>query len=375
MISKNHILVYMYTFFYYLAKTVTSVFSAVLLYKMGFNFAQILLFIALMFGFMGLLSPLSPYLFSRIGVVKSSIISNLALILGSFLLLVNTKNASAYFLLTFIFLSLNGAIIHPIGHMIPALYVDSAKRGKINGIITIIKSLAVIISTALVSIYLHNNVILYTFIIVTLLLSLVPLKILFKNESYDRKYSLKEPFKNMFSSSFREYIPTFANQSFPIIEGTVLSLYIYVLVGDIKVFASIIIVASIVEIISIYVFGKITDKSSDRVFLTATSLRSLSSISMISLTFTPLLLFIVQSFYKLIDKLHTNIFSVLTQRVTKEHQDPIIFTTSKEMVLCFTEFIVLLLFSLTAIFIKEQIFVVIFLSSFMAVWVMYLKWR
>ena len=375
MSSRNHRLVYMYTFFYYLGRAVTSVFSAVLLYKMGFNFAQILLFIALKFGVMGLLSPFSPYLLSRIGIVKCFIIGNLSLIIGSLLLLVNTGNAPSYFLLTFIFLSINGAIIHPVGHMIPALYVDSEKRGKINGIITIIKGLTIIISTAIVGLFLHNNIILYTFIISTLLISLIPIKVLFKNENYERKYSLKEPFKNIVNSSFRQYIPTFSTHSLPIIEGTVLSLYIYVLVGDIRVFASIIIVASIIEIIAIYFFGKITDKSSKKIFSTATSLRSLASLSLIFLTFTTLLLFIVQAFNKLTDKLHSNVFGVLTQRVTKEHSDPIIFTTSKEMVLCFTEFIILMLFSLTALFINEKIFIVIFSSTFISVWIMYLKWK
>jgi len=342
---------------------------------MGFDFAQIILFFGLKFGTMGLLSPFSPYSVSRIGIVKSNAISIISLIVGSLLLIMNQDNVSNYFLLTFIFFSIAGAINNPIEHMISALYINPEQRGKINGIVTIIQRATAIISIAIVGLFLNNAIILYIFIITTLFISLIPYKILVKNEKHERKYSIKEPFKHIFSSSFRQYIPTFSMQSFPIIERSLIALFVYVLVGDIIVLSSIIIVASVIEMIIIYVFGKVTDRSSKKTFFVATSLRSLVSLSLIFLNFTTFLLYIMQTFFKITNKVHQNVFGVLTQRATKEQVDPIIFTTSKEMVLCFTEFIILMLFSFTALFIEDRIFVVIFLSSCISVWIMYFKWR
>ncbi|MCL2228284.1 MAG: MFS transporter [Firmicutes bacterium] len=371
--NKNHALLYLHTFLMRTGKNVTSVFSAVLLYRLGFDVSFILLFIGLMFGLMGLLSPLSPFLVSRIGFVWSHAIGNASLAVGSLLLLLGDFSAVT-FVLSFIFLALAGGINHPIGHMVKATFIDDKTRGRTNAKIMIVSSLSIIPASLLVGLLMDYAFALYIFMIVILLATIVPIYFLMRKQEPTRKYKLREPYKNFFDKSFSRYIPQMSLQAFPIIEGAIIALFIYLLVGDIATVAYIVIAAAIVEIIAIYIFGRSKDKYGRKAFLFSTILRSTASLILAFVNFTIWLVTFGRIWLVFTARIHDTSVNVLVQKATTESTDPIIFTTSKEMVLCFTEFLALMMLSVLALFIHETALVVIFVLSFISVWAIYFRW-
>ena len=371
--NRNHILLYLDNFLYRTGKSITSVFSAVLLYRLGFDVAHILLFVGLKFGLMGLFSPLSPFLVSRIGFVPCHAIGSTSLIAGSLILLLGSHNATT-FVLSFTLLAFAGGIIHPIGQIVKTTFIDEKKRGSVNANIMIIASLSIISASILMGVLLDNILALYLFVILVTSLSIIPHYFLVRKYKFSKTYKLTEPYKNLFSKSFSKYIPQMSLQAFPIIEGMIVALFIYILVGDITTVAYIVISATIIEILAIYLFGKMTDKSGQKTFLFATILRSTASLILAFINFTIWLVTFGKIWIVFTGRMHDTSVNVLVQKATAKTTDPIIFATSKEMVLCFTEFIALMVLSAIALLIQETTLLVIFVLSFVSMWFIYFRW-
>ena len=73
----NALAISAHNFFGTFGKSTVTIFSAVLLYQIGFPMWEILLFFAVQFGVMGLFSPLSPVLVSRWGLTLAIFVSYL----------------------------------------------------------------------------------------------------------------------------------------------------------------------------------------------------------------------------------------------------------------------------------------------------------
>ena len=138
---QNYIAIYLQNFFDVLWKSVISTFSAVFLFRMGVPIHFILLFFAIQFGVMGILSPLCPVLLGKIGIVWTICIAN-AFRLVATVLLLSFHDFSAWIFIVSLFFSLDGAIYHPLSNSVVATYVENAHKGKVNSLNTLLGAIA-----------------------------------------------------------------------------------------------------------------------------------------------------------------------------------------------------------------------------------------
>jgi len=103
-------------------------------------------------------------------------------------------------------------------------------------------------------------------------------------------------------------------------------------------------------------FAKKIDFFEKESFFDSVLLKSLTSIFFLFFNFHTFLLFINQTYSKITQNLFDNSFKTLIQKKSKK-TSPILFSTAKEMILCFTEFFILIIFSIVAYYVQEKVFI------------------
>ncbi|MDC0506082.1 hypothetical protein OAN96_00630 [Candidatus Gracilibacteria bacterium] len=326
---------------------------------------------------MGLLSPLSPILVSKIGLVPSIVISNIFRLIGTGFLLTAQDFSSVYLFLIFVVFSIDGAIYHPLISGIISHYVKNTHKGRVNSLTFIISSLAIIVAVFVGGYFIAqgNNILLLGLITGSLVLSNLSYICLLDKYSGSNSYTFREVFRYLLSPAFRENLIPFSMQTFLIIEKIFIPLFIFTFVGDFQVLSYIVGFAVLIEFIVLFLFGKRIDIMPGKGFFQASFLRSLSSIFFIFFSLNTWLIFFNQTYAKISEKMFDSSFGTLLQTKAKKGKDAILFVTAKEMTLCFTEFFILIGFSGFAYVYGDLVFMFIYLCSFLAVWVMYNTWR
>lgn len=375
--NKNYTAIYLHNFFASFFSSVTSIFWIVLLYKMWFPLWLILLFYAFQFLFMWLLSPLSPILSSKIWIANSVLISNFFRIIWTWFLLLVSDFTSIYLFLIFIFFSIHGAIYHPLINWVNSNYVDDNHKWRFNTMNIIFKSISTILATFISWYFIAEWYDLSLFIITIFMsfFSYLPYFLILEKSEIKHNHKFLDVFKYLFSPNFKPNLVPFSFQIFFIVERIFIPLFIYIAIPDFKIVSYIIWFATFIEFLLLFSFWKSIDKFTHKSFFTATLLKSINSLFFLIQNFHFWLIFLNQLYSKITENMYESSFWTLIQKKAKKEFDPFLFTTAKEMILCFTEFIILVIMSFFAYFIWNNIFIVIFSSSFLALWITYKTWK
>ena len=359
--KKEYKYMYLSTISYSFANTLVGTFGTVMLYKNGIPIWLILLIYGLRFGLTGFTTPLFVTISSKLGIAKCILISNVFSIICAYMMLDGTnlyKNI-IIFILAMGFMGLS----NPSNDSLSSKYVDTEHRGRYNSFINISKIIGTALASCLVawSVITGNNIILFTIIAIFFVLQYIFIKkIDYKVEN--KTSAFKTTMKYIFKTKSR-YKIIYALTTNQIIEKQFAPLYLYIVLKNFSLFSSIVIVSLLLQIITIMLIGKYSDKNLSR---------SNNLVSIIKTTITGIYLFsknkvmislnntLSDNFAKVYEtSIQTSIQNII--RNSKEDSD--LLSAVGQMSLCFTEVFIFSILAILSIFIGDKVFYIIFILS------------
>ena len=356
---------YKYMYFsklsYSLGKALLEGFGTVMLYKNGIPIWLILLIYGIRFGIMGITTPLFISISSRFGIAKCILISNIFNILSSFMIL-EGKNLYSNIIIFIVIMGLNG-LSNPSSDALSSRYVETKHRGRYNSLLNVSNLLGTALSSCLVAwgVITNNNMILFMFIAFFFLLQYVFIKrIDYKPENNSNAF--KSTIKYVLKSKSK-YKIIYALRTNHILERLFVSLYLYIMIEDFKLFSSITIISMLLQVLTIILIGKYSDKnikkSNDLVTVVKTIITGIFLI-----TKNKIVIAINKMLNDNFQKVYETSTQTSIQNIIKESkEDNELLSAVGQMTLCFTEIIVFGILSLISKFIGEKIFIIIFILS------------
>lgn len=349
---------------YSFANALSETFGTVMLYKSGIPIWLILLIYGLRFGITGLCTPLFVSISSRFGIAKCILISNIFSIISAYMMLdgTNIYRNIVIFILAMGFMGIS----NPSTDSLSSKYVETEHRGRYNSLINISKIIAVALASCLVAwgVISDNNIILFTIIAIFFLLQYIFIrKIDYKVEN--KTNAFKASMKYIIKSKSR-YKIIYALRTSHIIERQYVPLYLFIAVKDFSVFSSIIIISLLLQIITVSLIGKYTDKN---------IVKANSLVTIIKVIITSVFLFaknkVTIAFNKVLndnfEKVYETSINTSIQNIIKESkEDNDLLSAVGQMSLCFTEVIVFALLAIISSFIGEKVFIIIFILSILS---------
>lgn len=349
---------------YSFANALSETFGTVMLYKSGIPIWLILLIYGLRFGITGLCTPLFVSISSRFGIAKCILISNIFSIISAYMMLdgTNIYRNIVIFILAMGFMGIS----NPSTDSLSSKYVETEHRGRYNSLINISKIIAVALASCLVAwgVISDNNIILFTIIAIFFLLQYIFIrKIDYKVEN--KTNAFKASMKYIIKSKSR-YKIIYALRTSHIIERQYVPLYLFIAVKDFSVFSSIIIISLLLQITTVSLIGKYTDKN---------IVKANSLVTIIKVIITSVFLFaknkVTIAFNKVLndnfEKVYETSINTSIQNIIKESkEDNDLLSAVGQMSLCFTEVIVFALLAIISSFIGEKVFIIIFILSILS---------
>lgn len=359
--KKEYKYMYLSTMSYNFANTLIGTFGTVMLYKNGIPIWLILLIYGLRFLITGFTTPLFVTISSKLGIAKCILISNIFSIICAYIMLdgSNLYKNIVIFILSMGFMGLS----NPSSDSLSSKYVDTEHRGRYNSFINISKILGTALASCLVawSVITENTIILFSIITIFFVLQYIFIKkIDYKVENKTSVF--KETMKYIFKSKSR-YKIIYALTTNQIIEKQFAPLYLYIVLKNFSVFSSIVIVSLLLQIITITLIGKYSDKNLSK----ANNL-----VSIIKATISGIYLFarnkvmislnntLSDNFAKVYE---TSIQTSIQNIIKDSNEDNDLLSAVGQMILCFTEVIVFTILAILSNFIGENIFYIIFILS------------
>ena len=328
-------------------------FGTVMLYKNGIPIWLILLIYGLRFGITGLCTPLFVSLSSRVGIAKCILLSNIFSIMSAYMMLDETeiyKNI-VIFILALGFMGIS----NPSGDALSSKYVDTEHRGRYNSFLGISKIAGTAIASCLVAwgVITDNHIVLFSIIAIFFLLEFIFIqKIDYKVENNTSAF--KASMKYILKSKSR-YKMIYALRTNHIIERQFVPLYLYLVLKDFQLFSSVVIVSLLLQIITVALIGKYSDKN----IVKANNLVTIMK-TMITGVFLCMKNKVVISLNKTLNDNFEKVYDTSIQ-TSKENNE--LLSAVGQMSLCFTEVIVFAVLAIVAKFIGEGIFYIIFVLS------------
>ena len=349
---------------YSFANALSETFGTVMLYKSGIPIWLILLIYGLKFGITGFCTPLFVSISSRFGIAKCILISNIFSIISAYMMLdgTNIYRNIVIFILAMGFMGISNPSIDSLS----SKYVETEHRGRYNSVINISKIIAVALASCLVAwgVISDNNIILFTVIAIFFLLQYIFIrKIDYKVEN--KTNAFKATMKYIIRTKSR-YKMIYALRTSHIIERQFVPLYLFIAVKDFSVFSSIIIISLLLQIITVSLIGKYTDKN---------IVKANSLVTIIKVIITSVFLFaknkVTIAFNKVLndnfEKVYeTSINTSIQNIIIESKEDNDLLSAVGQMSLCFTEVIVFALLAIISSFIGEKVFIIIFILSILS---------
>ena len=349
---------------YSFANALSETFGTVMLYKSGIPIWLILLIYGLRFGITGFCTPLFVSISSRFGIAKCILISNIFSIISAYMMLdgTNIYRNIVIFILAMGFMGIS----NPSTDSLSSKYVETEHRGRYNSLINISKIIAVALASCLVAwgVISNNNIILFTIIAIFFLLQYIFIrKIDYKVEN--KTNAFKASMKYIIKSKSR-YKIIYALRTSHIIERQYVPLYLFIAVKDFSVFSSITIISLLLQVITVSLIGKYTDKN---------IIKANSLVTIIKVIITSVFLFaknkVTIAFNKVLndnfEKVYETSINTSIQNIIKESkEDNDLLSAVGQMSLCFTEVIVFALLAIISSFIGEKVFIIIFILSILS---------
>lgn len=365
--NKNYRMLYYDSFFKTFANGIYSVFTPVILYKSGVSITMIIFIYMIQFLIMGLFTPLAGTLSKKIGVANTIFFSYILKGI-SMLLVLNVETNIVNYLEISIIYGFSGATNNPFNTYIPSKIVKENFRGRFNSFTYILRCFSNILGYIFAGIFLikGNNVIIVISVFISYVIAYFALINLNEpNLVYNVKSSFKESYKYLLKENENKELKRVSGlRSFIILERLIaVPLYLYISINDLKIFTSLYIISTIVELLSLFISGNVFDKNKQKTF---------NVISIIKCIITTIFLFcknmyvlmINQSLYKLVDNVYDSSYSALSQsKVEKDENNSMLLSIIHEMCLCFYEFIVLLTLLIVSILNVNLVFKIMFIGS------------
>lgn len=359
--KKEYKYMYLSKLSYGLGKTLIEGFGTVMLYKNGIPIWLILLIYGLRFGIMGFITPLFISISSRFGIAKCILISNTFSILSSFMIL---EGSSLYsnIVIFIVVMGLNG-LSNPSADALSSKYVETKHRGRFNSLFNISN----ILGTALSSIFIawgvltNNNIILFIFVAFFFFLEYVFIRqIDYKPKS--KSNALKEAMKYIVKSKSK-YKIIYALKTNHIAERLFLPLYLYIIIGDFKLFSSITIISLLLQVFTIILIGKYSDKNINKSTNLVTFIKTIIT-TIFFITKNKIIVSINKALNDNFQKVYETSTQTSIQNIIKDSkEDNELLSAVGQMTLCLTELVVFVLLAVLSRFIGEKVFYIIFILS------------
>lgn len=362
--KKEYKYMYLSRLSYSLGKALIESFGTVMLYKNGIPIWLILLIYGIRFGIMGFITPLFISISSRFGIAKCILISNIFSILSSFMILEGT-NLYSNIIIFILVMGLNG-LSNPSSDALSSRYVETEHRGRYNSFLNISNILGTALSSCFVAwgVITNNNMILFAFIAFFFLLQYVFIKqIDYKPEN--KTNAFKATMKYIFKSKSR-YKIIYALRTNHILERLFVPLYLFIMIEDFKLFSYITIISLLLQVLTIILIGKYSDKninkSNDLVTIIKTAITGIFLI-----TKNKIVISVNKTLNDNFQKVYETSTQTSIQNIIKESkEDNELLSAVGQMTLCFTEIFIFGMLALLSKFIGVKIFVVIFILSILS---------
>ena len=359
--KKEYKYMYLSKLSYSLGKALLEGFGTVMLYKNGIPIWLILLIYGIRFGIMGITTPLFISISSRLGIAKCILISNIFSIISSFMILEGTNlyNNIIVFILV---MGLNG-LSNPSSDALSSRYVETEHRGRYNSLINISNLLGTALSSCFVAwgVITDNNMILFVFIAFFFLLQYIFIKqIDYKPEN--KSNAFKATMKYILKTKSR-YKVIYALRTNLILERLFVSLYLYIMIEDFKLFSSITIISMFLQALTIILIGKYSDKNIRKSNNLVTVIKSIIT-GIFLITKNKVVIAINKTLNDNFQKVYETSTQTSIQNIIKESkEDNELLSSVGQMTLCFTEIIIFGTLALISKFIEEKIFILSILST------------
>ncbi len=359
--KREYKYLYLGSFAYNFANALFETFGTVLLYKNGVPLWLILLIYCFRFLITGIITPLFLTLSSKIGIAKVILISNIFSIISAYLMVSVGINNNT--LIIFIIVMGLMGLSNPSSDALSSRYVETKYRGRFNGFLNITKVVSMFLASLLIAwgVISDNNIILSVIITLFFLLHYVFIKkIDYKPSNYNDAF--KSSFKYLIKAKSNFKI-IYALKATHIIDRLFIPLYLFIILNNFRSFSSVVTLSFLLQVITIFLIGKYTDKNLKRANKLVTIIRVI--ITSIFLFFKSKFIvstnkIISDNFEKVYEtSIQTSIQNIIKN--AKESDD--LLSAAGQMCLCFSEVIILLLLSLISVFIEERFFYIMFAIS------------
>ena len=359
--KKEYKYMYLSRISYDFANALIETFGTVMLYKAGVPIWLIILIYGIRFGITGLTTPLFISISSKFGIAKCILISNVFSMITAYFML-DSSNLYRNIIIFVLAMGFMG-ISNPASDALSSRYVDTEHRGRVNSFKMLCKIIAQLLATCLVAwgVITDNNIFLFSIIAIFFFLQYVFIrKIDYKVEN--KTSAFKASFKYILESK-SNYKIIYALRTNHIIERQFIPLYLFITLKDFYTFSSIIAISLILQIITIILIGKYSDKNISR----ANNL-----VTIIKAIITGVFLFaknkIVVSINKMLndnfEKVYETSIQTSIQNIIKESKENNeLLSSVGQMSLCLTELVVYVILAILSSYIGEKIFIVIFVLS------------
>jgi len=359
--KKEYKYMYLSKLSYSLGKALLEGFGTVMLYKNGIPIWLILLIYGIRFGIMGITTPLFISISSRFGIAKCILISNIFSILSSFMILEGT-NLYNNIIIFILVMGLNG-LSNPSSDALSSRYVETKHRGRYNSLLNISNLLGTALSSCFVAwgVITDNSMILFAFITFFFLLQYIFIKqIDYKPEN--KSNAFKATMKYILKSKSK-YKVIYALRTNHILERLFVSLYLYIMIEDFKLFSSITIISMFLQVLTIILIGKYSDKNIRKSNDLVTVIKTIIT-GVFLITKNKIIIAINKMLNDNFQKVYETSTQTSIQNIIKESkEDNELLSAVGQMTLCFTEIIIFGILALISRFIGEKIFIIIFILS------------
>lgn len=343
---------------YSFANALIETFGTVMLYKNGIPIWLILLIYGLRFGITGLCSPLFVSISSKFGIAKCILISNIFSVISAYMMLDgnNIYKNVIIFILAMGFMGIS----NPSADALSSKYVESEHRGRFNSFLNITKILGTVIASILVAwgVISDNNIILFVIITLFFLLEYIFIKKI--DYKVENKTSAFKKSIDYILKSKSNYKIIYALRTNHIIERQFIPLYLYITLKDFSVFSSVIIVSLLLQVITVALIGKYSDKNIWKANNFVTAIKTiitgvfLFAKNKVTVVFNKTL---SDNFEKVYD---TSITTSIQNIIKEQKENNELLATVGQMSLCFAEVVIFGILAILSSFIGEKIFMVIF---------------
>jgi len=252
---------------------------------------------------------------------------------------------------------------NPSTDALSSKYVDTEHRGRYNSFINISKILGTVLASCLVAwgVITDRNIILFSIIVVFFVLQYLFIrKIDYKVEN--KTNAFKSTMKYLFKSKSK-YKIIYALTTNQIIERQFAPLYLYIVLKDFSVFSSIIVVSLLLQIITITLIGKYSDKNLSKSNNLVTIIKTIIT-GIYLLARNKVIISLNNMLSDNFAKVYETSIQTSIQNIIKESkEDNDILSSVGQMSLCFTEVVIFIILAILSNFIGEKIFYIIFILS------------